>query len=69
MTLILTGTIPSLWVRPISFAAFFDKSILWFPSFGPRSVSITSVLLPFSRFVTLTLVPSGSLFDAAVLLF
>jgi hypothetical protein len=28
VTFILTGTVPSFGVRPISFAAFFDKSIL-----------------------------------------
>ena len=69
VTLILTGTFPSLCVNPISFAAFLDKSILCLPRPGPRSVTFTSVLLPVSRLVTFTLVPSGSLFEAAVLPF
>ena len=66
VTLILTGATPSFGVRPMSFAAFFVKSILRLPSAGPRSVTVTSVLLPVLRLVTLAVVPSDSLFDAAV---
>ena len=66
VTLILTGATPSFGVRPMSFAAFFVKSILRLPSAGPQSVTVTSVLLPVLRLVTLAVVPSGSLFDAAV---
>src|SRR5262249_35152754 len=52
---------------PITPAAPDERSMMRPPTYGPRSLIVTSTVLPLRMFLTRTLVPNGSVLWAAVI--
>ena len=64
-----TSATPSSRVMPTFLAVAGDRSTTRPFTYGPRSLIVTTALLPVSRLVTRAFVPSGSVLLAALLPF
>ena len=62
---IQTDTKPGFFISSL-WAASPDKSIILFFKYGPRSLTLTITLRPFSRLITFKYVPKGNCLCAAV---